>query len=136
MKRYVIEEDRAIWVREVCEVEAESEEEARDTFDQGDYEYLGCSLGDSIAFLDSSHVSCEQTDATPHMTHSAHKPDENPVIEAARTLLNNLIDADEYGPKLVTDDEFPRDEDGDPWHTDCWELYQALNAYDAEPANQ
>ena len=62
---------------------------------------------------------------------------EEAVINAARTLLDNLIDADQHRPELAADDdEYPRDDDGNPWYSDCWELYQNLNAYDAAIANQ
>jgi len=69
MPRYVIEEDRAIWVREVYEIEAESEEEAKELYYDGDYEYLGFSLKDSVDYIDCQPISIEQTDATPHMDH-------------------------------------------------------------------
>ena len=55
-----------------------------------------------------------------------------PVVEAARELLNNLIDCDEHGPELGCDkNKYPLDQAGDPWYSDCWKLYQAFNTYDA-----
>ncbi|MCX7428800.1 MAG: hypothetical protein NTW96_24635 [Planctomycetia bacterium] len=62
---------------------------------------------------------------------------EETVIEAARELLDNIVDAGEHTPELgANEDDYPRDADGDPWYHDCWKLYQALTDYDAEVANQ
>ncbi|MCX7424718.1 MAG: hypothetical protein NTW96_03680 [Planctomycetia bacterium] len=139
MPRYIIEEDRAVWVREVYEVEANSPEEAEEARGNGDYEFLGFSLRDNVEFLDSTVVSCEQTDAPPWMGHpeDEYEPDEKPVIEAARELLDNMIDSGENHPELPSDDdEYPRDDDGNPWYSDCWKLYQAIEDYNATTAAQ
>jgi len=50
--------------------------------------------------------------------------------EAATIILANLIDADDYGPDDTGGadcDDWPRDEDGDLWYPDVWELKEALN---------
>ena len=49
-------------------------------------------------------------------------------------MLDNLIDAGDYGPGLGSDETFPRDEEGDPWYHDLWELRQALAAAEKERA--
>ena len=71
MARFVIAEDRAVWVREFSVVEADSEEDAREMFyNVGEADYLGFSLKDSVARVDSQLLSIEQTDAMPYMDHS------------------------------------------------------------------
>ena len=93
----------------------------------------GKTYDDAIEFLDSEVVSIEQTDATPYLDHPYNEPDAQPVVEAARELLNNLIDSDEHGPELGCDkNKYPLDQAGDPWYSDCWKLYQAFNIYDAK----
>ena len=55
------------------------------------------------------------------------------VRNAASVVLNNIVDAEGYGPKDCDGDddpELPRDEDGDPWYHDTWELNKALRASD------
>jgi len=136
MPRYVIEQDRPIWVRQVYEVDAKSKEDVEDVLGSGDYEFLGFSLRDAVGSVDAIAVSCKQTNDTPEMKHPCNQPDPEPVVEAARAVLNNLIDADAYGPcecdAESTSADFPRDADGDPWYSDCWALRQALDAYDGE----
>lgn len=132
MPRYVIEEDRAIWVRDVYEVEADSADEAAEKHAGGDYGFLGFSLRDDVEHIDTAIASIEQTDATPFVRHPFAAPDHKPVVDAARELLDNLIDSGANQPELAPDDdEYPRDDDGNPWYSDCWKLYQALAAYDA-----
>jgi hypothetical protein len=67
MARYVIEEDRVVWIREVYEVEADSLEEAEETYRDGGY--LGFSVKNTADWLDAERVSIEQTDATPWIDH-------------------------------------------------------------------
>jgi len=73
MPRYVIEEDRAIWVREVFEVEADTEDEALEAEDERNF--LGFTPGEHVAYLDPEVYSIEQTDATPFMTHPNQEDD-------------------------------------------------------------
>jgi len=74
MSRYVIVEDRAIWAHKIYQVEAESADDAKRTYRRGDYEFLGYSLNGPVASVPVK-VSCEQTDATPHMDHPANQRD-------------------------------------------------------------
>jgi hypothetical protein len=58
--------------------------------------------------------------------------------QAAESVLQNACDAEATGPEpqdVVDSDDFPRDEDGEPWFDDFWELMMALREIDAEYYN-
>ncbi|MFZ5832435.1 MAG: hypothetical protein ACOY3P_20300 [Planctomycetota bacterium] len=57
------------------------------------------------------------------------------LLEAANTLLENIIDSGDFGPDEFGDTAeggnvaaFPRDDEGTPWYPDVWELKEAVDA--------
>lgn len=51
------------------------------------------------------------------------------LLDAANHVLGNTIDGGGYGPEETADDcDYPRDEDGDQWYWDFWELKTAIEA--------
>ena len=54
-----------------------------------------------------------------------------PLLDAAKEVLGNALDGESFGPDESCIDpnagiDFPRDEDGDLWYHDFWELKQAI----------
>jgi len=56
------------------------------------------------------------------------------LLEAASELLGNIYDAGQQAPDVICDedDDYPRDEDGDPVFHDVFALQQAVDALRAE----
>ncbi len=52
------------------------------------------------------------------------------LLDAADSLMANLMDAGEHKPDLYDDEanEYPTDEDGQPWYPDCLRLKNAIEA--------
>ena len=57
--------------------------------------------------------------------------DTSRLVDAARVVLANMLDCDQWGPCDCDEhDNWPKDEDGDVWFPDIWELKEALNNFD------
>lgn len=71
MARFVIEDDRPLWVREFYAVEARNEEEAELKYYDGHHEYLGHTVLEQVEGRDSCRVSVTKSKHNPFMAHPA-----------------------------------------------------------------
>ena len=134
--RYVITEDQATWVRSFYAVNVPDgcdAGDAQEKFEEGHYEYLGFDLGSDFDHTERMLIGVERTDATPFITHPSNEPDPAQLaalVEAANSLLLDACDRGEAFPLNGDEQEdYPKDEDGNVWYPDYYNLHMALKPF-------
>ena len=99
MKRYVIAEDRAIWVREFYAVEVDEttleedqtpEDAARESHCEGGCDFLGFTLEDSVDMLDTHEHSLQETDDFPFLMHPSRDHPDTILIVVEGGVIQNI----------------------------------------------
>lgn len=94
MAKYIVTQDEPTWLRTRYEVEADSEDEAREMVAEGQYEYLGYEVDDRVEPVDNQDVSVVRVDDTPspHVDMLSHGWDVFDVDGTGRMEIQRVDD--------------------------------------------
>ncbi len=104
--RFIVKDEQAIWVHEFYAVEVENpdsdaatqRDQAEEAYYNGEYDYLGYTLQDSVDFLERGIKSIEaMPDGLPFMAHPAGDRDRvKALVDAAQLCVEALKDHPQY----------------------------------------
>jgi hypothetical protein len=147
--RFIITQDEATWLRNYYAVELDAdsddpESDARDKLFQGECDWIGFDVQDNFENAEKVLVSIEQTEDTLLVTRPAEPPDAAKVAALVAAVKALLVDAIDQGEAMPGKDDYPEDEDtpwprddeGNAWWPDYFDVYQALAPFATkEPKN-
>jgi hypothetical protein len=96
--RYVITQDEATWLRSYYAVEiyadaGDVEDDARDKLFNGECDWLGFDMEESVENVDTTNFSVERTVDTPFIVYPASPPAPARVAEQVTAMVASLVAA-------------------------------------------